>query len=424
MGKIEEQLATAGVAQVIVVLDDQSAGLAAEHDGFLAIEKHFTDTDKDQHSAIVDDGFVAAVGPSRLAADVAPPAASPAAWSADKVRFFENLGVAYGVVDPDGLAALEAENSVSSVSGAPQLSLVRPVKSVPIEQLPDTVSWGIGALDVPELWADGLTGEGVTIAHLDTGVDGSHPAFADDAIMAFAEVDRLGGITSGSPAAFDSGTHGTHTAGTLIGRPSVDGHAIGLAPKAKVATAIVIEGGDSVARILSGLNWAVGQGAQILSMSLGIRGVVADFVPLVDILRRRGMLPVVAVGNEGPATSRSPGNYVAALSVGWANRDQRVDPESSSQSFQEPRRFVPNLVAPGGDIPSARPGGGYQLKSGTSMATPHIAGLCALLWEAKPGATMDEITNAVMASCRLLPNVAAQRQGAGMPNAVKALEVL
>ena len=107
--------------------------------------------------------------------------------------------------------------------------------------------------------------------------------------------------------------------------------------------------------------------------------------------RAQGILPLFAVGNEGPGTSRSPGNYVEALSVGATDRDDDVALFSSSQRFdRQSDLIVPDLVAPGVSVISARPGGGSQSMDGTSMATPHTAGLAALLLEAKPDATVDE----------------------------------
>jgi subtilisin len=429
MTKITEQLRAAGVAQVIVVLEEASSGAAAasSKDPFKAVEKHFTTDGYDQHTAIVEDGFVAALSPSAALSgrSVARKAKTPRVpKSAPAVQFFKNLGVAYGVVDRDGLSALRDDRNVKSVTGAPQLSLVRPVSKKPISKPPSKVAWGIRALNVPRLWSDGLSGAGILIAHLDTGIDGAHPVFQPDAISAFVEVDRLG-RRANPHAPYDSADHGTHTAGTLVGRADRNGRAVGVAPGAQLAGGIVIEKGDSVARVLSGLDWALGQGAKVASLSLGFRGYVSDFLPIIRILRNRGILPVIAAGNEGPETSRSPGNYVEALSVGWATKDETVDPDSSSQLFKDrDGPTVPDLVAPGGDIPSARPGGGYQLMSGTSMATPHIAGLAALLWEAESQASVAEIESAILVSCAPLPNVATVRQGRGMPDAAEALRIL
>ena len=96
------------------------------------------------------------------------------------------------------------------------------------------------------------------------------------------------------------------------------------------------------------------------------------------MLRARGILPVFAVGNEGPGTSRSPGNYSEALSVGASDEDDLVADFSSSQQFRRPGDpRVPDIVAPGVGVISTVPGGGFAEKDGSSMATPHIAGLAA-----------------------------------------------
>jgi len=287
------------------------------------------------------------------------------------------------------------------------------------------VTWGLAALKIPQLWDAGLSGKGVVVAHLDTGVDGKHPALSD-ALAAFVEMDRLGFPVKGSPDAFDTDDHGTHTAATIAGRPDkAQGLHIGVAPGARLASAIVIEGGQTTARVLAGMDWALGNGARVLSMSLGFPGYSEEFLPILRILRDQGMLPVIAVGNEGPGTSRSPGNYPEAVAVGWSNRDGTVDPESSSQRFRRKTQpAVPDLVAPGGRTVSAAPGGGYQEMSGTSMATPHVAGLAALLWEARPDSSVMDIERAIFASCAPLAGAPAARQGRGLPNGPLALQRL
>ena len=145
-----------------------------------------------------------------------------------------------------------------------------------------------------------------------------------------------------------------------------------------MSSAIVIEGGEVVARVLGGMDWALSQGAQVLSMSLGFRGWWEDFIPIIQILRSQNVLPIIAVGNENAGTSRSPGNYPDVLSVGAHDKNRTVAPFSSSQRFKRDNEpIVPDLVAPGVDVISARPGGGYQSMDGSSMATPHVAGLAA-----------------------------------------------
>ncbi len=395
------ELEATGIASVIVVFRDGGDGAPSRLPGRL--QDLFVRSELSQPGAVA----VEAGGD----ASVAPP-----------VRLFPNLGVAYGTVTEEGLAGLRARDDVETVTGAPRLSLIRPRRVRPA-RFDERTTWGIAALGVQQLWRGGLTGEGVLLGHLDTGVDARHPTLRR-AIALFAEFDHLGRQLNSGGQAHDTDDHGTHTAATIAGRP-VRGRHVGVAPAAMLASAIVIEGGDVIARVLGGMDWAVGAGIRILTMSLGFRGLWEDFLPLTRILRRRNVLPVFAVGNEGPGTSRSPGNYPEALSVGAMDSAGAVTDFSSSQRFRrDAEPIVPDLVAPGSQVISARPGGGYQAMDGTSMAAPHVAGLAALLAEAKPEATVIEIERAIFASCDRPSGMPAVRANRGIPNAVRALTAL
>jgi subtilisin len=336
--------------------------------------------------------------------------------------YLRNLGLAYGTVDRKGWDGLRAEKSVvASLSGAPPLRPIRPTPGQQVDDAPKT-SWGVKSLGVPKLWKQGLTGKGVRVAHLDSGVNGTHPAF-DGAIAEFAEFDPLGQLIA-HPQAFDSGEHGTHTAGIIAGR-AVKGRSIGMAPGASLISGIVIEGGDLVARVLAGVDWAIAKQARVLNLSLGFPGYWDEFVPLIKIIRSKGLLPVFAVGNEGPGTSRSPGNYPQAVSVGAVDTKGRVSQDSSSQKFdRSDDPIVPDLVAPGVDIITADVEGGFISDNGTSMAAPHVSGLAALLWEAKPTATVDEIEAAIYSSCQRPSDDAVDRANRGIPDGPRALESL
>lgn len=419
---VEQQLKASGVAQVIVVMKQSLAyGMGAAPAGEVAasatrLQPHFAASERSQLASLarLARSLDAANQPAALTRRVGRPDPNP-------VRVYPNLGVMLGTCTREGLAALQADPDVSSVSGTPEISLIRP-SAAKTARLDAAVTWGIDALRVPDLWATGLTGQGIRVAHLDTGVDGQHPALKR-AIAEFAEFDFTGRRVSPTPAAHDSGDHGTHTAGTIAGRP-VRGSQIGVAFEADLVSALVIEGGDVVARVLGGMDWAVEQRVQILSMSLGFRGWWEDFVQILAILRARNILPVIAVGNEGVATSRSPGNYLEALSVGAVDVHQQVPLFSSSQLFDRDDPLVPDLVAPGVDIISAQPGNRYQSMDGTSMATPHIAGLAALLWQAKPDAGAAAIEEALFGACSLPATIDADRGHRGMPNGAAAYTAL
>jgi subtilisin len=403
---VQTTLKAVGLAQVLVTLKSvppgSGAALAAAAPDISRVTRHFTRSSDSRSGAIA-----AAASLKRT-----PP----------PFKVYDNLGVILGTVDEKGYQELKKEPAVKTVSEAPQISLIKPV-SGKVAAATKGATFGITRLKVDKLWEKGITGAGVLVGHLDTGVDGKHPAFKGGAIAKFAQFDDFGEIVPGAKAT-DSGDHGTHTAGTIAGRP-VKGSKFGVAPGAQLASAMVIEGGDVIARILGGMNWIVGEGAKILSMSLGLRGVHEEFLPLIQAIRSRGILPVIAVGNEGPGTSRSPGNYDLVLSVGASDQADGVADFSSSQRFKRSDDpLVPDIVGPGVDTLSAMPGGGTGEMSGTSMATPHIAGLAALLWEAKPGATVEQIQNAIFGSCKRPATMPAARANRGIPDAVVALGIL
>jgi hypothetical protein len=245
-----QQLNATGVAQVIVVMKQPVAPTrAGRRDAAARLAKHFVrserSTDAAIHHALMTSAGLG--GTSRRARARRRLPAPP------RMRIYSNLGVMLGTVRPEGLHALRRDGDVAAVTGAPHFTLIKP--RVAVDATPQTdIGWGIEALEVPALWKAGLTGNGVVVAHLDTGADGRHPALRG-AFASFAEFDPLGAEVKPAPAPHDTGEHGTHTAATVAGR-AVRGFSMGVAPGAKLASAIVIEGGNVVARVLAGLDWA------------------------------------------------------------------------------------------------------------------------------------------------------------------------
>lgn len=420
--RLQEQINAFGVANVIVKMREQES-LAADDDPTITVDESGALSRQVRNVATEHIPHLSALFQhDQMAQRGALAAAAEGRDDAPAMLHFPYLGVLYGAVDQTGLAALEGHDAVASVSDAPQLSLIRPVATASVSAPPPGPTWGLKRLRVPELWDQGITGMGVVIAHIDTGADSQHPALAA-AISKTAVFDLKGQLATISGAYSDTGRHGTHTAGTIAGRAGPGDPVIGVAPDATLLDATVIEGGDAVARVLAGMNWALQEGARILSLSLGFRGWEGSFEPIMRVLRAQELLPVVAIGNEGPQTSRSPGNYSSALSVGATDIYNDVAYFSSSQA-PGGTASGPLLCAPGSDILSALAGGGYLSMNGSSMATPHVAGLAALLLSAKPLATIDEIQAAIVKSCDNPKNVDPVRIGAGVPDAVKALGYL
>jgi subtilisin family serine protease len=334
---------------------------------------------------------------------------------------YQNLGITLGYADRATMKALSAHPQVSYCAQAPSLGNIRPVR-VAEAALTSKTTWGLQSLGVEKLWKEGLTGKGVMVGHLDTGVDASHPALKGR-LAEFGEWDMMGHKLEKAKA-HDSDQHGTHTAGTICG-VSVGGRSVGVAPGAQLCSGLVIEGGDATARILGGLDWLVGLGVRVISLSLGFRGFTPVFQRLVDILVQRNIVPVFAIGNEGPNTSRSPGNYPDSLAIGAVGKDGKAALFSGSQHFsrkQDPNK--PDCMAPGVAVISAKPGGGWQEMDGTSMATPHVAGIVALLLQAKPAATATEIRQALLDSAQPLGAEPALRHGRGFIQPAAALSIL
>lgn len=413
---IDQLIDEAGSADVLVIL--KSPTLAAAKTSGKQMSQHFTKAETAPASYMALAAALHAGAGGRRAAVKQQPA----------VHVFPRLGVMLGTVNAEGAKALKKDKTnVEEVFPLPPLRPIRPVE-VRAATARRKFTWGIAELKMPDLWDQGFDGSKIAVGHLDTGVDGAHPALKA-ALKKFAFFDNFGVRHDIAPKnAKDTDDHGTHTAATIAGRPFRSGTSnvhIGVAPGADLFSATVIEGGQVVLRVLGGMEWALEQNVRILSMSLGFPGFNNAFRSVTRRLRELGVLPVFAVGNEGPGTSRSPGNYAEALSVGAGDRGGNVADFSSSQRFaRRADPVVPDLVGPGVDIISAKPGGGFQSMDGTSMATPHIAGLAAVLMQAVPKATADQVEAAIYASCTLRAGMPAEFANRGMPDAVKALAQL
>lgn len=260
----------------------------------------------------------------------------------------------------------------------------------------------------------GITGEGVLVGVIDTGVDASHPDLAGR-VAHYAAFDAGGRFMAGRQK--DYGDHGTHVCGTIAGRTC------GVAPGAKLAVAAALTTSDAngrtigtLAQVLAAANWLIqtefgDQTVSILNMSLGIPGYdgfAYDVIRNARSLQR--VLVVAAIGNngrDGTGGHGSPGNYDTVLGVGATDRDDRVAPFSDhGQVTAHPGLSKPDLSAPGVGIVSAVPGGAYKAMDGTSMAAPVVSGACALLAQEDSSllGAPDLLKGAVMGSVSRLPD--------------------
>ena len=232
------------------------------------------------------------------------------------------------------------------------------------------------------------------IGHLDTGVDDTHPALAGK-VSSFEEFDDIGNPLGS--AIHDSGAHGTHTAGTMVGR-NYQGINIGMAPQARLASALVLPGGSGTfAQIVAGMQWVMDQGADIMNLSLGGVGYDPAWETPVFNATLGGTLVVASIGNSGLGTSGGPGNVFFTMSVGATQDEDHCAGFSGGEAF--PLLFffdffplayrTPLISAPGVAVISAIPGPDSRAFNGTSMAAPHVAGAAALVLGAEPSLKGD-----------------------------------
>jgi subtilisin family serine protease len=304
---------------------------------------------------------------------------------------------------PQEIEELARHEDVVRVEANPTFS-VPEILQTPLEDTPETVdgsTWGIAKIAAPEVWGGFGRGSGVLVGHLDTGVDDTHPALVGK-VAAFQEFDGLGNPVA-SPT-HDSGQHGTHTAGTILGR-SYRGVNIGVAPQAQLASALVLPGGSGTfAQIIAGMQWTIRQGVQVINMSLGALGYSTIWnIPVLNATLS-GVLVVASIGNSGDGTSGGPGNDPLSLGVGATHHLDHVAGFSSGQTlvsvpwlFFSLTYIKPDISAPGVQVISSIPGGELAAFNGTSMAAPHVAGAVALLQSADPGLKGDPFaTRAVL----------------------------
>jgi subtilisin family serine protease len=307
------------------------------------------------------------------------------------------------------LAALAAQPDIIAILPNQRISLIRPRKidyaELSKEEKQDGLTWGLKQLEIEKIWKTSK-GKDINVAVLDTGVYGDHPALKDR-IQDFSLIDPLGRRITATPA-FDCGQHGTHVCGTIAGGEDPNGIKIGVAPEANLLVSSVLMGNTTLRTLMEGISWAIEKGADIINMSLGMSYYEPLFAEVLDILLNQyGILPVVAIGNENHGNSSSPGNAYNAFSGGAIEHGQQkleVSSFSSGASLvfpgKSPNSLVtkPDIVAPGSQIYSCIPptpvANGtmeYTFMDGTSMATPHVAGVAALLMAAKPTAPVTAI---------------------------------
>ncbi|MCL4393574.1 MAG: S8 family peptidase [Chloroflexi bacterium] len=274
-------------------------------------------------------------------------------------------------------------------------------------------------IGAPSVWQQGVTGKGIKVGIVDTGIDPSHPDFA-------GRIALMKDFTGEGPN--DNHGHGTHVAGIVGGSGAASGGKYkGVAPECLYYTAKVLraDGSGSTSDVIAGVEWAVQQGVQAINLSLGSDGACdgTDALSVTcDAAVGRGVAICVAAGNAGPASSTvgSPGCARNVITIGATSKSDQVA-DFSSRGPTSDNRIKPDVCFPGVSIVSCRATGttmgtpvnaSYTTASGTSMATPHATGSCALLLQANPTLSPQQVKDLLMSTAKDL-GVPANVEGDG-----------
>lgn len=320
----------------------------------------------------------------------------------------------------NAIAVTSAEPTLWGVAAFPGVGriILTPIVSIP-EPTPgveepkvDAVEWGVAKVRAPEVWAKGVRGQGVVVASIDTGVQFNHPALVNqyrgnlgggsfDHAYNWWDPSKVCGNPSTTPC--DNNRHGSHVTGTMVGD---DGGAnqIGVAPQAKwiackgcesgsCSGTALLECGDFIVAPwdLNKANPDPTKRPHVVNNSWGGGGGNTWYRSVVQSWRAAGIFPAFSNGNNGSlgcASSSSPGDYAESFSSGATDINDGI----ASFSSRGPSAFggkKPDISTPGVNVRSSVPTDVYQSLSGTSMASPHTAGVVALLWSFYPGLSRD-----------------------------------
>ena len=265
-------------------------------------------------------------------------------------------------VESDAIARVAAKTT------APAPTPAQPLQTVP---------WGVARIDAPKAWATSR-GTDVKVAVLDTGIDKTHPDLVDNVAggVNFVETGRGSRVSLDSAAWNDDNGHGTHVSGPIAAADNAIG-VIGVAPQAKLYGVKVLNSAGSgyTSDIISGIEWSVSNGMQVVSMSLSTSTDVQALHDAVDAADAAGVVVVAAAGNTGDGIASTnnvgyPAAYGSVIAVAATDSSDRIASFSSDGPAVE-------VAAPGVNIYSTTRGGGYGSMNGTSMAAPHVSGVVA-----------------------------------------------
>ncbi len=311
----------------------------------------------------------------------------------------------YSIID--AVAAQVPAQAADKIAKRAFVKLVEPDYDVKL-----VLDKSIPQIQADKVWEAGITGKNIDVAVLDTGIHDEHPSLTVEKEVDYTEegTDDLHG-------------HGTHVAGIVA---STDSTYRGVAYDSDLFNVKVLnkDGGGYGSDVIKGIEWAVDNGAEIVSMSFGAEIDPCDgtdaISQAVDKAVSKGVVAVVAAGNSGPdaGTITTPGCSKKGTTIGAVDGNDNV-PSFSSRGPTDDGRVKPDLVAPGVSITSTWKDNSFKSLSGTSMSTPHVSGVVALLLETDSTLGPSNIKEALKSTALDL-GLDENTQGAGMVDAYEA----
>lgn len=281
----------------------------------------------------------------------------------------------------------------------------------PFADVPDLGgnNWGADLVKAPEVWAKGYTGQGVVVAVLDCGVDYNHDDLKDNIWTNSKEIAGNGKDDDGdgyiddvhgwnfvdnNNDVLDRKGHGTHVAGTIAGENNGFG-VTGIAYDAKIMPVKVLndEGSGSYTSITQGIYYAVDHGANVINLSLGGGSGDDSMQTALQYASNKGVIVVMAAGNDSGFQPGYPARYAdkSGIAVGAVDKNNNMADFSNRAGVNS----LTYVTAPGVGVYSTVPGNQYASYSGTSMATPHVAGVVALMLSANHNLTDAQVRQIV-----------------------------
>ncbi|WP_066381806.1 MULTISPECIES: S8 family peptidase [unclassified Anabaena] len=296
----------------------------------------------------------------------------------------------------DGYGLIDASKAVSEATGQ------NPYSDVP--QLGGN-NWGLDMIKAPEVWNNGYTGNGIVVAVIDTGVDYNHIDLKNNIWTNSREIAGNGIDDDGNGYVddvhgwnfdgknnntLDDNGHGTHVSGIIAGENNGYG-VTGVAYNAQIMPVKVLNssGSGAYSAIANGIYYAVDNGAKVINLSLGGDFSSQTLKSAVEYASSKGVIVVMAAGNDGGSSPGYPARYAdkSGIAVGAVNQDGNLT-DFSNRSGNNQLAYV---TAPGQNIYSTLPGNEYASYSGTSMASPYVAGVVALMLSANPNLTASQV---------------------------------